>query len=70
MGIDALQSSHPVKFEGKLMVQSVPKFTANLYCICLSIPKIYTYKKYRFAVNLGHSVYVRTSGVKSVILSV
>ena len=23
-------------------VLSVPKFTANLYCICLSIPQIYT----------------------------
>ena len=23
-------------------ILSVPKFTANLYCICLSIPKIYT----------------------------
>ena len=27
---------HPMK------VLSVPKFTANLYCICLSIPQIYT----------------------------
>ena len=24
-------------------ILSVPKFTANLYCICLSIPQNYTY---------------------------
>ena len=24
------------------LILSVPKFTANLNCICLSIPKIYT----------------------------
>ena len=24
-------------------VLSVPKFNANLYCICMSIPQIYTY---------------------------
>ena len=25
-----------------IYVLSVPKFTANMYCICLSIPQIYT----------------------------
>jgi len=24
------------------VILSVPKFTANVYCICLSIPQIYT----------------------------
>ena len=24
------------------LILSVPKFTANLYCICLSVPQIYT----------------------------
>ena len=29
---------HPVRPN----ILSVPKFTANLYCICLSVPQIYT----------------------------
>ena len=35
-------------------ILSVPKFTANLYCICLSITKsILKQVQYRFAVNFG-----------------
>ena len=33
---------------------SVPKFTANLYCICLSILQIYADADLRYI--LGHSV--------------
>ena len=29
------------------------KYTANLYCICLSTPQIYTQMHYRVAVNFG-----------------
>ena len=40
---------------GKPKVRSVPKFTANLYCICLSLDLWYILKQmqYRFAVNFG-----------------
>ena len=41
-------------------ILSVPKFTANLYFICLSIPQIYTYLYSRCSIDLrlilGHSV--------------
>ena len=34
--------STPPLITTKVKVLSVPKFTANLYCICLSKPQIYT----------------------------
>ena len=41
---------------------SVPKFTENLYCICLSIPQsIFKQMQYRFAVNFG--TFSRYAGV-------
>ena len=38
-----------------LVLRSVPKFTANLYCTCLSIDLRFFHQKmqYRFAVNFG-----------------
>ena len=46
-----------------------PKFTANMYCICLSIPQIYTIyinmqMQYRFAVNFG-TLSIYTSRVQT-----
>ena len=37
----------------RIVLLSVPKFTANLYCICLSIQSILKQMQYRFAVNYG-----------------
>ena len=36
-----------------VVVLSVPKVTANLCCICLSLPQIYTDMQYRYVVNFG-----------------